>query len=203
MQAEGLAVAVNDPTALDRIFAEHRPELNALLRRRMGPGLLAQEDPEGLLDEAHAHARRHWAAFELPADNAEAACFAWLKQIVLNLFGDVLDYYLAAKRDMRKQQSLPDDSSILARLDVFDRGTGPRTRAELHEMENRLRELLERLDSADRQILTLHDLEGRSYEEVADLLGIRRGAARIRHMRALLRIRKLWQIEYPSDWSRP
>src|SRR5262249_55085924 len=124
MLAEELAVAVDDPTALDRIFAEHRPQLHALLRRRMGPGLLAQEDPDGLLDEAHVQARLHWAEFEPPAESPETACYAWLKQIVLNIFGDVLDYYLAAKRDVRNQRSLPDDSSVLAKLGVFDRGTG-------------------------------------------------------------------------------
>jgi RNA polymerase sigma-70 factor (ECF subfamily) len=163
---------------------------------------LAQEDPEGLLDEAYVQARDHWADFEPPPGNPEAACYAWLKQIVLNVFRDVLDYYLAAKRDARKQQSLPDDSSVLAKLDVFDRGTGPRTKAELQEMEERLQVLLERLDPADREVLTLRELEGRSYAEVADLLGIRKGAARIRHMRALLRIRVLWQTEYPLDWSK-
>jgi RNA polymerase sigma-70 factor (ECF subfamily) len=52
-----------------------------------------------------------------------------------------------------------------------------------------LREALERLPSDDRGIIVLKVVEGYSHEEIAALLGIRRGTSEVRLHRALERLR--------------
>ena len=65
----------------------------------------------------------------------------------------------------------------------------PRAALEQQEEKLRVRRALERLRPGFREILTLKYLEKRSYEEIAQLLGIPRGTvmSRLFHARAALR----------------
>jgi RNA polymerase sigma-70 factor (ECF subfamily) len=54
---------------------------------------------------------------------------------------------------------------------------------------------LSRLDPRDREVLVLRYLEGLSTEEIAAVLGIRAGAVKMRHVRALERLRGLLDIQ--------
>lgn len=53
----------------------------------------------------------------------------------------------------------------------------------------RVRQALEELDGEQRALVVLRAIEGYSHEEIAALLGIRRGAAQVRYHRALSRLR--------------
>jgi RNA polymerase sigma-70 factor (ECF subfamily) len=54
-----------------------------------------------------------------------------------------------------------------------------------------LRDALNRLPADDRTIIVLKAIEGYSHSEIADLLGIKRGAAEVRMHRAMERLRAL------------
>lgn len=58
-----------------------------------------------------------------------------------------------------------------------------------------LREALGKLSDDDRSIVVLKSIEGYSHEEIAGLLGITRGAAEVRHHRAMERLRELVKEE--------
>jgi RNA polymerase sigma-70 factor (ECF subfamily) len=58
------------------------------------------------------------------------------------------------------------------------------------ELARRVREALARLAEGDREVLILRNFEGLSLQEIACVLDIDPAAARKRHGRALLRLRK-------------
>jgi RNA polymerase sigma-70 factor (ECF subfamily) len=93
---------------------------------------------------------------------------------------------------------LPDCSSVFERLGLVSPETGPSTAAARNEQEQRLHELLNQLKPADRQILQMIEFEGRAYAELAELLNIDNGAARVRHTRALRRLKDLWKKTFPE-----
>jgi len=73
--------------------------------------------------------------------------------------------------------------------DRADKGHSPDVRAQVSQTGRRVLDVLERLTTAQRELLILHDLEGRSATEVGKLLGIPSGTvkSRVRRARELFR----------------
>jgi RNA polymerase sigma-70 factor (ECF subfamily) len=86
---------------------------------------------------------------------------------------------------------LPDGSVARLADRLAASGTSPSQRLLRDELRQRLREALARLAANDREVLVMYYLEGLSFAEIADILGVTEGAAKTRHFRALERIRKL------------
>jgi RNA polymerase sigma-70 factor, ECF subfamily len=59
------------------------------------------------------------------------------------------------------------------------------------ELRRQLREALGKLPATDREILSMRHLEQMETAEIAASLAISQGAARVRHLRALQRLRDL------------
>jgi RNA polymerase sigma-70 factor (ECF subfamily) len=79
-----------------------------------------------------------------------------------------------------------------------DSGTSPSERCRREEDLRDVREALDALGPADREVLVLRHLEGRSFAEVAAALGITENAAKVRHFRALGRMRNLMDDGSPG-----
>jgi RNA polymerase sigma-70 factor (ECF subfamily) len=200
--AEEHTVNAADRQALDKLFQKHRGEFLAFVRRRMSPTLAVRADAEDIVTEAYIRAYNGWPDFRPPDGQFEGACCAWLKRIVWNCYQEVWNRHHADKRTVDRGQGWPDSSSLLEALGVVNPGTGPISKAVRHELEHRLEELLGRLEKKDQTILTLRDLENRSYAEVAEALGISERNIRVYRLRALRRLCDLWKQTYPSDWQR-
>ena len=183
---------------LEQVYETHRQPLLDLVQQRLSAKLAAHVRPEDIVQNAYLKARQRWEHFQLPEDNPEAACFAWLREIVLHCLYDEWDYNTAKKRDVRREQVLPERSSVFERLGLASPQTGPSTAAARNEQEERLHELLGQLKPADREILQMIEFEARSYAEVAVVLQIDNGAARVRHTRALRRLKDLWKQTFPE-----
>jgi RNA polymerase sigma-70 factor (ECF subfamily) len=69
------------------------------------------------------------------------------------------------------------------------------------ERRQRVHAALQELAPADREILMMHYLEELSFPEIAAILDIGEGAAKMRHLRALRRIRSL--MESDGDEASP
>ena len=59
-------------------------------------------------------------------------------------------------------------------------------------------ETLNLLKDKDREVLWMRHHDDLSFQEVAAVLGIAEGTARVRYVRALERLRGLWQQMYPE-----
>lgn len=64
----------------------------------------------------------------------------------------------------------------------------------------RVRAALAKLSPEDRSLLVLRDMEDHSYEEIALMLDIEPGAARMRLTRARGRMREAFQLSTGDDW---
>jgi len=107
----------------------------------------------------------------------DASFESWLYRLVVNT---CLDYH----RRRRRFLPLLDD----ALDDALDRLRAPRESA-LHdllreEQEERVQQVVAQLPEEQRIVVVLRYTEGRSYEEIADLLGCRRGTVASRLNRA-------------------
>jgi RNA polymerase sigma-70 factor (ECF subfamily) len=60
-----------------------------------------------------------------------------------------------------------------------------------NEMRQRLRAALDQLAPHDREILVMRNLERLSVAEIAEVLGLTAGAVKVRHLRALRRLRAI------------
>ena len=87
--------------------------------------------------------------------------------------------------------ALPDDSAILLADRLVASGTSPSQQVLRDEQARRLREVLDRLGPNDREVLVMCYLEELDFSEIAAALGITENAAKVRHFRAMERVRKL------------
>jgi RNA polymerase sigma-70 factor (ECF subfamily) len=74
---------------------------------------------------------------------------------------------------------------------IADPGRGPEELAVAHDQGRRVMEGLSRVPPVFREAVVLRDLEGLSYEEIAEVLGVRVGTVRSRIARGREQLRIL------------
>ena len=75
------------------------------------------------------------------------------------------------------------------------RGSSPSNHVIRQELRDRLQAALAKLSPNDREILVMRNLEQMPAAEIAAVLGIKEGTVRVRHLRALERLRALLDLE--------
>lgn len=126
------------------------------------------EDAEDVVQEAFARAFQALNRFQ-----PDQSFAAWLNRIVANAAFD-----LSRRRKVRATEELSE-----AVASPF------RDPAEVAELKERMREALASLPDRARSVIVLHDVEGFTHAEIADLLDIPSGTARsdLHHARRKLR----------------
>src|SRR5262249_41066212 len=156
---------------------------------RLLPRLDASDVVQEALLEAHHQLETYLARRPLPF-------YPWLRQLALDRLAKLRRHHLAAqKRSVAREEGslfhLPDDSvqELVARLAAS--ASTPSQQLALAELQQRVRQALLRLGERDREVLLLRHLEQLSMAEVGAVVGITEGAAKVRHLRALERLRAL------------
>jgi RNA polymerase sigma-70 factor (ECF subfamily) len=85
---------------------------------------------------------------------------------------------------------LPDESVFHLAQRLLASGTSPSRRMIRDEQREALRAAVASLPEHDREILVMRHLEQLDNGEIAATLGISEGAVRVRHVRALRRLRR-------------
>jgi RNA polymerase sigma-70 factor (ECF subfamily) len=170
-----------DPDALRELVAAYSPRVFGLLYRLTG----SRDAAEDLLQETFLRVVRaidqyeHVGKFE-----------SWLFRIAANLARD------RARKIGRRGESdgLADDAlNEMASTDARTTSRGPdnpAARSMKRAAGQRLAECLERLPTADREIIVLRHYSELSFREIADMLGVPLGTALARAHRALKRLRE-------------
>jgi len=139
-------------------------------------------DAEDLVQEAFIRAYRFFGQYrrDMPFEN-------WLYRIISNVFVDSL-----RKRPKARIRSL--DEPIVtsegdAPFEVADRGPGPEDNVLTKDLDTRIQEALAMLPEFFRLAVIYADIEGLSYEEIAEVMGTSIGTvrSRIHRGRSLLR----------------
>lgn len=164
-------------------------QLDRRLRRRMSPSDLVQE--------AMLAAHCDFAKFR---GSSERELLAWLRQILINCLHHAMETHLDAKRrDVRREISVEQVSAVLDRSVVqfvqvlADRGPSPSEPLRQRERAVALADQLAKLRAPYRDVIVLRNLQGLTFEEIADRMGRNAGAVRMLWLRAIDKFKQVYE----------
>ena len=182
--------ARGDAKAREQLLVRHRKKLLKMVAVRLDPRVAARVDPSDVVQEALAEAAQHLDEF---LRTRPLAYSAWLRQFAWERLVKLHRRHIRSKkRSVTREEAwsmpLPEDSVLrLARLVAS--GASPSQALIRNELRQRLRSALDQLAAHDREILVMRNLEQLSIAEIAEVLGLTEGAVKVRHLRALRRLR--------------
>ncbi len=115
---------------------------------------------------------------------AESRFSTWLYRIAINHAKNRRVHLATARRRSSPLDAFPTEDGNGTSRDVPDPGPDPSQEAERRELHATIQEALVGLKSDDAAIILLHDLQGVSYEEIVDALGVPLGTVKSRLHRA-------------------
>jgi RNA polymerase sigma-70 factor (ECF subfamily) len=175
---------------LGQLLDRHREKLLGAIRRRIDPALSVRLDPEDVLNNAYLVAQRKYAEFR---ESGTISPFAWLYGIARDCLIDAWRRETRDRRDLAREMPWPADSIAQLGLGLRASGTSPSEAVQRKQLQERVRQLLELLRPADREVLWMRHFDQLSHRETAEVLGITENAATVRYARALCRLRDLHQ----------
>ena len=184
---------------LDDVFTRHRLGWLAMIRRTLGGALLRRHDPEDVIQEAAARAKKRedkfaaWVADKnVPAEDLEGAAYYWLDRAVRDTLRNVYRRDLGAERDARRDAAVPDLSGEHIANKLVAAGLTPSGEFRRRELIQKVRDTIARLKAEDQEVLRLRSLDEMSTADVAALLEVEEATVRQRHGRAMRRFKELW-----------
>jgi RNA polymerase sigma-70 factor (ECF subfamily) len=188
--------ADGDRVARQQLIILHRERLRRMVAVRMDGRLASRIDASDVVQEALAEADRHLDAY---FQEQPLPFYPWLRQFAWQRLRHLHRHHIDTRRrsvarEVSWELPLPDRSALDLARRMTASGTSPSRRLIRGEDRERVQSALSRLDSRDREVLVLRYLEGLSTEEIGAVLGIRAGAVKMRHVRALERLRGLLDI---------
>jgi RNA polymerase sigma-70 factor (ECF subfamily) len=159
-----------DRAAFGALVREHGNEVYTLARRLVG-------DPHLAADVAQETLIRAWKA--LPNFRGDAAISTWLHRITVNTAW-------TQRKRARRHSGLPLDDYVEVAAPMG--ADHPEMAGEVLELRGRLRQALDALPEAQRQVVVLKDVYDWSHAEIAEAMGISVSAAKVRLHRARARL---------------
>jgi len=167
-------------------------QLDRRLRRRMNASDLVQE--------TMLAAHRDFTKFR---GGTEREFLGWLRQILINCLHHAIETHVRAKmRDVRCEISIEQVSAAMDRSAVnlgqmlADPGPSPSFSVRQRENAVILADQLAKLRPQYRDVIVLRNLQGLSFEEVAERMNRKPGTVRMLWLRA---IEKFKQVYEPTD----
>ena len=169
------AAAGGDTEAFARLVRTYENKIYSLAFRMCG----SADDASDIAQEAFLAAWRG-----LPSFRGDSGFATWLYRLTSNVAID----YLRRQKKQRGDMSLDDEE---LGLDAVDTGPGPQDAAERTEVRSVVAAGLQELREGHRQVLVLREIQGLSYEEIADVLEVDLGTVKSRISRARSALRKI------------
>lgn len=190
-----------DAWAAEQLLGRHRDRLRRMVHVRMDPRLASRMDPSDVVQDALVEAHRRLPDY---LRRPTMGFYPWLRQLAWERLIQLHRQHIQARarsvtREQRIELDLPDRSAVELANCLLDSGTSPSRRMIREELRERVQGALNKLAPRDREILTLRYLEQLSTRETADVLGLSEGAVKMRHLRALERIRALLDEDLAED----
>ena len=185
-----------DATALQELLVKHRDRLRKMVAVRLDRRVAARVDASDVVQEAMADAARH---FDEYLRTRPLPFSAWLRQLAWERLVKLHRHHVRAqKRSVRREEDqsmpLPEDSVLRLARRLLASGTSPSQALIRDEQRHRLTVALEQLAPHDREILVMRNLEQLPIAEIAAVLGLTEGAVKVRHLRALQRLRIVLEV---------
>jgi RNA polymerase sigma-70 factor (ECF subfamily) len=159
-----------DRFALEQLCNVYAERIRRIVRLRVGPELRVQLESMDLVQDALIAAVTGLKDFR---DHNDGDFMRWLVKITENRIRDRVDHIHAAKRDIRRQVRLEDDSDNQSSCGKPYQyapivTTTPSVMLARREELDRLEKAMDRLTDDYRQVLLLAKIEGLSHEQIAE-----------------------------------
>ena len=161
-------------TAVRALYERYSPRVFAVVRRIAGDDDLAQD-----------YAQEAWirAIRALPTFRGDARFSTWLHRIAVNSALQAL-----RKADTRTKREAPMPEAVPVAAVEGDA-----------LLEDRLERAMDQLPDGMRQVLTLHDVEGYTHEEIGEALGVTAGTSKSQLFKARAKMRELLRPTLASE----
>jgi RNA polymerase sigma-70 factor, ECF subfamily len=190
------AAGHGDEGALAILVERHRDRLERMVGLRMDRRLQGRVDPADVVQEAYLAVRRKFPQY---STDPRLPFFLWLRLEVGQKLIDVHRFHLGTQmRDAGQEVSLhrgalPQVTSLSLVEHLLGKLTTASHAAQRVELKLRVQEALNSMDPQDREVLILRHFEELSNAEAAQVLGIKPSAAVNRYVRALKRLKDVFQ----------
>jgi RNA polymerase sigma-70 factor (ECF subfamily) len=182
-----------DGSARQQLLVRHRDRLRKLIAVRLDRRLAARVDPSDVIQEALADADRKLSDY---LRKRPLPFYPWLRRLTLERLVKIHQRHLKVRKRSAILEEpggldLSDESALELAQRLIDPGTGPSQRLIRDELYRRVQGALAQLSERDREVLIMRYLEQLSTREIAAVLEVSEGAVKVRHVRALKRLRDL------------
>jgi RNA polymerase sigma-70 factor (ECF subfamily) len=182
-----------DRDARDQLLARHRDRLRKMVAWRLDRRLAPRLDPSDVVQDVLVEADRKLDQF---LQDRPLPFYPWLRTLAWEHLARQYRRHLKARgRSVLREEpgilNLPDESAAELADRLVTSASSPSRQAIRREARERVRKALAGLAERDREVLVLRHLEQLSVAETAQILNIKAGTVKVRHLRALERIRKL------------
>lgn len=185
-------VVVGSDSAKQALLARHRNRLLQMVAVRMDTRLGARFDPSDVVQDALIVASGKLSEY---ARQRPLPYYLWLRQLAWERLLHLQRRHLQTQKRTVSREAIPFELSDASVRQFAERlvtsGPSPSRQLLRKELRQRVRGALQALAEPDREILVLRFLEQLKVHEVATMLEITPGAATMRQLRALERLRKL------------
>lgn len=185
-----------DPKALGELLETHAAYLTLLARLQINRRLQGKVDPADMVQETFLEAHKHFSIFR---GNSAAEFTCWMRQILAGVLANVVRRYMGAQsRDVRLERQLAwelDHTSHVLDRGLVGRQSSPSQQAARREQGVILAEALHKLPPAYRDVIVARQLEGRTFPEVAELMGRSEDSVQKLWVRALAQLKTILQGE--------
>jgi RNA polymerase sigma-70 factor (ECF subfamily) len=186
-----------DAASLGQLLQIYRNYLTVLATTQLDRRLRRRVNPSDLVQDAMLAAHCDFGKFQ---GRSERELLAWLRQILINCLHHVIETHLRAKmRDMRREVFVEQAGEALDRSAynftqmIADRGPSPSAPLQQRERAVALADQLAKLPPQYRDVIVFRNLQGLSFEEVAERMDRKPGAVRMLWLRAIEKFKHIYQ----------
>ncbi len=172
-----------DLAAFDQLVLTHQQQVFAVALRMLGD----RDEAQDVAQDVFVRAYRAVGTFR-----HEARLSTWLVSITMNLCRNRRRWWARRRRVIVASidEGFDTEEGTLAQQ-VADPAPTPAHIAERREQHQQIMGALQQLDEAHRSVIVLRDIEGCSYEEIAQMSQCQIGTVKSRLSRARLQLRAL------------
>jgi RNA polymerase sigma-70 factor (ECF subfamily) len=176
-----------DPSAVGRLLDHYRGRLRSSVARRFDRRLASRLDPSDVVQETLIDARRRLPEY---CRDRPVSFFAWLRGLADQRLIGLRRFHLgSSKRSLGRERADDRAPGGRAVVEIPCDDTSPSGHAAREEEHERVYRAMGSLGEPDREILDLRYRHDLAFAEIAERLGIGVGAAKMRHLRAVERLR--------------